>query len=415
MLLWRHYVFQRHIQMVEASDAAANQSATAKTYETTVLRSVSELEEIRLFWEAWPGNRDSDLDFYITVLSQSRDCIRPHIILILKEGKPDAIFVGRLEIARLDRVRVGYIRVRPRVKILYFVYGALRGNCSFENCQIIIAEVCKSLAEGEADLAYLNFLREDTDLCRLALKMPGILYRDRIRGTQKHYIARLPGTVEEFRRRLPSTLPKNRHWNKMNRDLGKSVRIRCFKDLAEIDALANVVEGIARRSYQRGIGVGFVNTAEERRRLTILAEKGGLRAYVIYIDDNPAAFWIGDINDEIFGSDSLGYDPAFGKYSPGMYLILKVMEGAFNGADKISGFDFATGHAGYKETLSTDVWRETDVYIFAPSLRGVAMNALKTMVVGIDQTLKIVLRRTGLLERIKKGWRRQAAKGKVRL
>lgn len=196
----------------------------------------------------------------------------------------------------------------------------------------------------------------------------------------------------------------------MSKQLGGEVRIECFSTPAEIETLATVVEQVARNSYQRGLGVGFVNTEQERRRLGLLASKGGLRGYVIYIGGAPAAFWIGDINEGVFGSDCLGFDPAFGKYSPGMYLMMKVIEGFCTGEEGVTEIDFATGHADYKEALSNRVWRETDVYIFSTSLRGVALNLLKTSAVGADQAMKWILERTGLLKGIKKRWRQRLAK-----
>ncbi len=370
-----------------------------------VLRSIAELEGIRPSWESWPGNRDSDLDFYLTVLRESRESLRPHVIVVCRNGQPDAIFVGRLDRRPLDRVRVGYIQVRPRVKLLYFVYGALRGNSSSENCELIVREVCRSLSQGEADLAYLNFLREDSDIYRLAKRTPGTLTRDRIGTSQRHFSATLPATAEELHKRLSPKVRKNQRWNKMNKDFPGAVRIKCFQKVEEVDSLADVAEDVARHSYQRGLGVGFANTDEERRRLRLKAEKGWLRAYVLYLGHKPAAFWIGDINNGVFGSDYLGFDPAFGKYSPGMYLILRVVEGFCGGSENVTGADFATGHAEYKEALSDRVWGETDVYIFARSLRGIALNFVKTSAVGIDHALKNVLERAGLLQKIKKSWR----------
>lgn len=390
--------------------AGTREELSAGNVAVRVLRSAADLEEIRPFWESWPGTRESDLDSYLTFLGESRESIRPHVIAVFRDGAPESIFVGRLDDTHLTRVKVGYFRIRPRIRALYFVYGALRGNPGADNCSLILQEIRKCLSEGEADLAYLNFLPEDSELYSLTGKIPGILSRDRLRTTQKHYTATLPRTVEEFRQNLSPRLPRNRQWARMNKQLGKEVKIERFSAASEIERMSAVVEQVAAKSYQRGIGVGFFNNEQERRRLELLASKDGLRGYVIYIDETPAAFWIGDKNNSVFGSDCLGFDPAFGKYSPGMYLMMKVMEGFCAGEDDVTEIDFATGHADYKEALSNRVWRETDVYLFSTSLKGVWLNLLKTSAIGADQTLKWMLERTGLLKQIKKRWRRRLAK-----
>lgn len=378
-----------------------------RAVEVRVLRSIAELEDIRPYWESWPGNRDSDLGFYLTVLRESRESLRPHVIVVCRNGQPDAIFVGRLDHRPLDRVRVGYIHVRPQVTVLYFVYGALRGNSSAENCELIIRQICASLSQREADLAYLNYLGEDSHIYELAKKMPGFLCRDRICESQLHFSRKLPRSLEEFY----GSLSPNARWQakskqkKLAKAFGSAARVRCFQEPAELDNLFRDAEVVAKSSYQRGLGVGFADTPEERRRLDFKAEKGWLRAYILYIEDRPSAFWIGDLNEGVFGSEYLGFDTTFAKYSPGMCLILKVIEGFCEGGENVSGIDFASGQAQYKETLSDRVWRETSVFIFGPSLRGIALNLVKTSAVGIDHALKNVLERTGLLQKIKKSWR----------
>jgi CelD/BcsL family acetyltransferase involved in cellulose biosynthesis len=261
------------------------------------------------------------------------------------------------------------------------------------------------LSKGEADLAYLNFLREDSSIYKQAKKLPGVLSRDHIGTTQQHYTASLPECVEDLHKSLSPKVRKNHRWNRMKEDFPGAIRIECFQCESEVDNLAEIAEEIARHSYQRELGVGFVNTEGERQRLYLKAKKGWLRGYVLYIGEEPAAFWIGDINQGVFGGDYIGFDPAFGKYSPGIYLALKVIEGFCGGAEKVIAVDFATGHADYKAEFSNCVWEETDVYIFARSFKGITLNLIKSSAAGTAYVLKKVLERTGLLKKIKKRWR----------
>src|SRR5256885_1812503 len=131
-----------------------------------VLRTISELEEIRKEWESWPGHRDSDLDYFVTVLRSNPGTLRPHVLVASHDGRPDCILVGRIDRTRIQ-TRIGYLRVNPKAEILYFVYGAQRGNSSDQNCELLVNEVLRSLSCGEADAAYMNFLEHDSTLYRL--------------------------------------------------------------------------------------------------------------------------------------------------------------------------------------------------------------------------------------------------------
>lgn len=375
-----------------------------------VLRAAVELETIREVWESWPGNRDSQMDSYLKFIESNRATVRPHVVVVEREGRPDAILVGRIDLGHIS-CRLGYWQLKLPAKILYFVYGALRGNPSVENCNLILSSVLQSLSDREGDFAYLNFLRQESDLCGLALKRPGLLSRDYVRLTQLHFAASLPPTVAEYYQSLPSEskgFNKARH-KKLLRDFAGRLSIKCFREAAEIDDMARDIEQVAKTSYQRGLGVGFRDGPETREALRMMARNGWLRAYVLYLAERPCAFWIGDINQSTFGSDYIAFDSEFGKYSPGMFLTTKVIEGFCDGnSEGVTAVDFGPGHAQYKEILSNQRWLETAVYIFAPSVKGFCLNASRSIVEGTDKAIKKVLAHTNLLPRIKKAWREHA-------
>lgn len=375
-----------------------------------VLRTLPELEEIRQAWESWPGNRDSEMVSFLTFLRSNARTMRPHVVVVNRGGRPDAILVGRIDLGHIS-CGLGYLRLNLPARILYFVCGALRGNPSKENCDLIVSSILQSLSDGEADVAYMNFLRQGSDLCGLSMKKPRLLSRDYVRITQPHFAATLPATVEEFYQSLSPKVRKNQRWQakKLINQFSGAVRIDCFREAANLDKMIQDVEQVAKRSYQRGLGVGFVDSPKTRQGLRLMAENGWLRAYVLYLAERPCAFWIGDINQDTFGSDYIGFDTEFGKYSPGMFLTTRVIEGFCDGnREGVTAVDFGPGDAQYKEVLSNERWRETALYIFAPSLKGISLNLVRSSIVGIDQTIKRGLARTNLLQKVKKTWRNHA-------
>jgi hypothetical protein len=380
-----------------------------------VFRTVAELEEIRPLWESWSGNRDSDPNVFFNILHTTPEVLRPHVIVVHSNGQPAAMLVGRLEHSRLD-FKVGYIHLRPTAMVLYFVYGGPRGDVSPGNCTLLVHEICRSLAAGEADAAYLNYLRMDGPLHQISRTMPAHISRDRTRIMQTHFSATLPKSAQEYyanlsaftRRRLKTKM------NKLDKVFAGSVKIHCITNAAETDTLAADAEVIMKTSYQRGLGVGFADTPAMREQLRMRAEKGWLRAYVLYLANRPAAFWIGDLNQTTFRSEYTAYHGDFAKYSPGIYLMLKVIEGfCSERGDLVTEVDFATGAAQYKEILSNHEWYEASVHIFAPSVKGIQLKLIKSFTAATDHILKDLLARAGLLQKIKKNWRDHVTRKKA--
>ena len=372
-----------------------------------VLRTIPELEEIREVWESWPGHRDSEMESYSSFVRTNPESVRPHVLVVYRQGRPDAVLVGRIDQGQI-RCRLGYFGMGFPARIMCFVNGALRGLPSQENCELLVNEILRSLSLREADAVHLHFLRRKSELWRLATKKPGLLCRDYLRTPLKHFATALPATVEEFYRGLSSGTrwqARSKH-KKLLRDYGGNVRICCFRDVAELEGLIQDVERVAKKSYQRGLGVGFIDSPERREQLRFMAERGCLRGYILYIAERPCAFWMGNVNRTTFISDYTAYDPEFEKYSPGMCLILKVIEGFCAGdREGVKEVDFATGYAQYKEVLANREWDEESVYIFAPTIKGISLNLVRSFIVGIDQAVKRALAQTSLLQRIKKRWR----------
>ena len=208
------------------------------TASVKVLRTLPELETIRHEWESWPGNRDSEMETYLMCLQFIPGTVRPHVVVVERDGKPDAILVGRIDLGHVS-CHLGYWRVNLPARILCFVYGALRGNPSPENCDLIVSSVLQSLSDREADVAYMNFLREESDLYRLATQKPTLLCRDYIRISQPHFATRLSTSAEGFYKGLSS----GARWQakskqkKLIKDFAGDVKIRCFREAEQLDTM----------------------------------------------------------------------------------------------------------------------------------------------------------------------------------
>lgn len=374
-----------------------------------VLRTISELDKISREWQSWPGNRDSEMETYVTFLQSNDGSVRPHIVVVEREGRPDAILVGRVDYTHIA-CRFGYWQLKVPVRVLVFVAGALRGESSPDNCDLIVSSVLEALSNREADAAYMNFLRVESPLCRLSMQKPGFLCRDYVPTTQSHFEAVLPFSVDEFYMGLSKSVRGN--VREKQRKLIKhfrEVEIRCCRSVTELDGFIQDVEQVAAQSYQRGLGVGFMDNSATRKLLRLHAERGQLRGYMLYIEGKPSAFMIGDVNEGTFGSNYTGYDEELSKYSPGMYLMVKVIESLCEHKEEgVVAVNFGPGYAWYKEALCNREWKERAVYIFAPTVKAITLNMFRLVIGAIDLTVKRVLQRTMLFQRVKRAWRNRA-------
>jgi hypothetical protein len=374
-----------------------------------VARSISEVEEMRETWTAWQSHPTSDIDNFLLILRFRPEIERPHVMIVERDGQPDTILVGRLETTQLS-FKVGYCGLfRAQARVLCFMHGGLFGNDSAENSEFLVREIGKCLSRGEADIARFEHQRTDSFLAKAANDIPGIFSRDHFAPTELHGAVRLPETYEDFLRSLSR---KERHnfnrcANKINNDFPGEMRIQCFREENQMAELVRITEEVARKTYQRGLGVGFRDNAEIRDWLRMAAQKGTLRACVLFIKDQPCAFMIGKQYQHTLHGDFMGYDPHYHEYSPGSQLLLHWIQDAFvrTGQDKISEIDLGCGDARYKRAIFTHTWQESVFYVFAPTFKGLTLNFQSTLTRFVSHLAKNMMKSCGSLETVKRFWR----------
>jgi hypothetical protein len=377
-----------------------------------VADTIQEVEEFRDVWSAWNSDRDTDIDFCLQHVWKSDEFIRPHVVVIFRNGSPVAMFLGRLEHSRID-LRIGYLKLLSmKVKLLAFASGGFLGNGSAENVDAFIRSAMNELRNGLADTVLLQQVRPGSEMYRSALGLPSFATRDYLSKTVAHHVMKL-SDVNGSR--------SDSHWadflrkrKKIRRgiikDFNDSVKVERLCDAAELDYAIGQVEPIAARSYQRGLGVGFKDSPQMRDRLRLCAEKGWLRIYLLSLGGKPCAFWVGTVYNGTFTSDDIGFDTQFGKYSPGMFLLTEMIEDFSE--EGVREIDFGLGGGLYKERFSNLQSEEAAVFFFAPTLKGLCVNAARTATGLLDNLIRRVLAQTSLLPKIKKIWRtRLAAQG----
>jgi hypothetical protein len=337
---------------------------------------------------------------------------RVHVMMLRVDNQPAAMLVCRI----MDVVhhwKIGYLPIgKSRVRILELVYGGTLGDLSYPNSVALCRELENCLARGEADVVMLNHVRMDSDFFRAATTVPGFMGRDHFIAPNLHWRLPLPRTFDEF---LTQQSRKARsefryYANRLNKNF--RVRIRCFRGQEEVGQAMDDIEEVAALTYHRGLGTGFQHTPVIRAKWLLSAEREWLRAYVLYLDDKPSAFYSGHVYGGVFFGECTGYDPRHGDYNPGTFLMLHIIE-ALCGEGGVSAWDHGFGDAHYKRRFGAVSWEEAPFFIFSKTFKGMQFNIMRGLSMVVSRLVKEPLDRLGTTGWLKTRWRRYLAGAKT--
>ena len=344
-----------------------------------ILKAASEFEELRDAWSAWNDGPEADLDFFSIRLRHRREAVRPHVMVIYRNGRPDCILVGWLDQGSVA-FKVGSIALfRSDARILRFVNGGFLGNQSRENSRFLLREIISSLDKQEAQAAEFSQLKADSPLYDLAKREPKVFCRDHFTPVQTHRYVIFPPSFDEFLLGLSGRRRREfrRYARVLVRDFPGRVRFESVRSERDAEDFAFKADEISQKTYKHAIGVGFVNDLEMCEMLRAAAQRAALRASLLYIGDRPIAFAAGILSHKTLYGTSTGYDPGFNKYRPGLQCMMRLIEESFEPNNGLSRFDAGCGDSSYKRTLFGSSWKEAPVWIFAPSARGLRLHVLK--------------------------------------
>lgn len=379
----------------------------AGSYSIKILRNNNEIEEMRHVWEQLQYHPNADINFFNNIINIRKDILRPHIIILYANDQPKVMIIGRIDKGTLN-IKIGYKSIwKPKVRILSIIYGGIMGDVSSDIADRIISEIIMSLKGNEADVAFFSNIRTDSMIYSSAKRNPNLLCRDYITTANLHWKMTLPNSIDEFYKKMKA---KHRYWIKrlekiLEKEYPGKVIIISYQKEIEIAKFCKDAEQISKKTYQRGLGVGFIDNDENRQRLQLSAHNNWLRAYILYIDEKPCAFWMGTLYKKTFYLDFTGYDQYYKKYEPGTILFMEMINKLCR--EEVAEIDFGLGNAFYKERFGDQHWEEAFVYIYSRTLRGIVLNFVRTLSVLISAAAEKVINRLALRNKLKKIWRKK--------
>jgi len=346
----------------------------------------------------WQGTRDSELDYFLHFAGERSGVLRPHVLVAYKGDTPEAMLIGRLEHARIP-IQLGPLSLRsPRLRVLNFVYGALRGSTVRDVTGALVAEALRTLRTGEVDVLVFEPLAEDSPM-RLTLNTWTYrLERGFYHAPQNHYRMQLPPNSQALYEMLST---KRRHsYLRVGRKLARdfSGDVHCQWHTQPSCTMYRDLEFIAQRSHQRSSGVGFQDTLQLRACWELAGSKGWLRVCILFLGGRPSAFWTGMAYSGVLWADYMAYDRQLASYSPGIYLVLRSFGNLSDHPENhgIREIDLGPGDSEIKSMLHSSLTQEGFVYVYARTPLGVARNLMFSLVFLADRSARTILRRLRL-------------------
>jgi CelD/BcsL family acetyltransferase involved in cellulose biosynthesis len=350
----------------------------------------------------------ADPDFFAATVAGDPKIVRPHVVLLERDGEPEAIAVARIEQQRLSH-RLGYRTIyEPRVRALTVVHGGILGHPGEEAFTALLDELRLALARGEADLLIVSYLPLDSLEFRIASTRPPFRARQHVVRSGVRWELELPGSVEEF---LQTKSAKHRQTlkrkaKKLERDFAGRLEIRTYEHVDDLDEFVAAAAKVSATTYQQALGVAFGDNPAHRMRTRAAMEHGWFRGWVLFLDGEPAAFWHGERYAGTFRTGNPGFDPRYDSYGTGTYLMLRMVDDLCRDPE-VRAVDHGVGDATYKRRYGTRSWTEGNVLVFPLTFRGARLNAMLTVVARSLAGARWLAQRAGVLGAAKSRWRRR--------
>lgn len=159
---------------------------------------------------------------------------------------------------------------------------------------------------------------------------------------------------------------------------GGTLDVRRYRTPQELESFHDTARRISMRTYQeRLLGGGLPDTSEFLDEMVRMAAAGRVRAWLLFIGGEPAAYLYCPVDGGDVRYEHVGHDPAFNDYSPGSVLMMEAMRDLY-GEGGLNRFDFTQGEGQHKRQMATAGVECCDLLLLRPSLA----NRVTTLALG---------------------------------
>ncbi|TWG96728.1 CelD/BcsL family acetyltransferase involved in cellulose biosynthesis [Mesorhizobium sp. J18] len=399
-----------YISGLKMEPLVASKAADAVT--VTIATTFEAVEKLRPAWHSLPvAEIDSDIDYFLTVVRNAEQILAPHVIHIRRPGRRDLMAVARLENLPVS-FRFGYsIFGRATFRAIVLAFGGILGAESREDENLVIRHLLASLEKGAADLILMRNVLVDSSLYAAFIESVSPFRRANGQPMARRWIASIPDSFDTFLSTRSAKTRGNlrRHERQLLKDYGDRLRLQRFERPEELPDLLGDMETVASRTYQRGMGVGFMGSALDKGLMKLGLEKGWYKAWMLYLDERPVAFWTGMAYGDTFFIGTPGFDPEYTKDSVGRFTMLKMIGDLCANLD-ISRLDYGHGDAEYKAAFGHSAGFDCDVLIGSPRPRTILVLMAYSALSLLNNRAKHFIEETSWGRRLKTALRRSHAR-----
>jgi CelD/BcsL family acetyltransferase involved in cellulose biosynthesis len=376
----------------------------------TVARSEEEVEDLRDLWRSvGVTNVDADIDHFLAVVRHSPNVVRPHVVAIEREGAGPILVVARM-VDQEYPLRVGYrVLARPSARTVVVSFDGVLGARSEQDHALVLDELNRCLREREADVVVFQKVETRSTLSdHIHRSVPS--WRQRQGPATVRWTAKLPESWEALLAQRSSKSRRQIRYDdaKFARRYAGRTALRRL-DLSEHrHRLEADLEEVAGKAYQRGLGVGTDGGPVQQALIRLSLERGWLRVWMLYVDEEPVAFWWGVAYQGVLTIGSPGYDPEFAKDRVGYFVLRRMLEDLCLD-EAVTVIDFGHGDADYKERFGTEVTTSSDELLFAGRARPLLLQLAVSANSRLTLAAKAVLAHSAQAQGLKRRMRRRAA------
>ncbi len=369
-----------------------------------------------LYW-AWRSLFESDQsariiehpDYVLLELAQlleQNSSIPPASILFCrKNGKNIAavILIPKL----INTKRAGAFLFSSLLKGYRLAGDRLLGDQSEKCAQLLIAEAHRILRQHKSSFLLFEDLDNESTLRKVVHQLQSVgCQHFSPTGLQERLRLELPPTMDEYW----STFSKKRRYNlKRERKILDKEGTVTIKKINQVDQVADFLEDAHRVSLKtwqtRQLGLRVSKNDDDLETFTFLASQGALRSYLLYLNDEPIAFMIGNQYNGVYHYEEVGFDSDYAKYSPGKALLIAGLEDIYSD-NKPTWFDFGLGDADYKRQMANHQSQSGTLWVIPSGFKNRMIITWLKMCRSTKLIAKKALQSTGLFRRLRQKLRR---------
>jgi hypothetical protein len=355
-----------------------------------VATTTSEIEKLRPVWRKWAHSLETDVDYFLHNLKNDSGILHPYAATVFKDGVPRGMLLGQVRQRRASTV-VSFLNIYgPKVRVLEIARGGRLGRPSPVIDKMLAMQLLKTINSRQVDLLCLRRLPLDSELFRHVQQSPGFLVKERVPHVFHYSVLSLTCAKGKHPEVFSGKALREvrRKTRILERAFPGQVQMRCFCHASDMHTGLRDALRVAVNTWQSHVGSSLSDCEKTRREFQFFTQKGWLRIYVLYVQQFPCAYLVGQLYNGTFYCQYAGYHSQLSHLSVGSVLTARAFEDL--AAVGVQRVDLGEGAQEHNRRLGCHMSEEGTVHLYAPTLRGV----WSSVFFGTTQIVRSVGRRT---------------------